>query len=92
MIPTAQLPDTYRGYRYPGAVIAHAVWLYLRFPLAEGLGRTVAWERANPSPSRLCQVERVSAGEGCTCGVDARPPRGLRARPGRNLPDCKALL
>ena len=34
MICTAQLPDTYRGYRFPAEVIAHAVWLYLRFPLS----------------------------------------------------------
>lgn len=29
-----QLRDVYRGYRFPGEVIAHAVWLYLRFPLS----------------------------------------------------------
>ncbi|WP_454896537.1 hypothetical protein [Streptomyces halobius] len=25
---------SYRGYRYPGEVIAHCVWLYHRFPLS----------------------------------------------------------
>ena len=25
---------SYRGYHFPGVVIAHAVWLYLRFPLS----------------------------------------------------------
>jgi putative transposase len=34
MIATSPLPDVYRGYRFPGEVIAHAVWLYLRFPLS----------------------------------------------------------
>ncbi len=24
----------YAGHRYPAAVIAHAVWLYFRFPLS----------------------------------------------------------
>lgn len=34
MIATAQLTDAFRGYRFPAEVIAHAVWLYLRFPLS----------------------------------------------------------
>ena len=33
MTTAAHPADVYRGYRFPGAVIAHAVWLYLRFPL-----------------------------------------------------------
>lgn len=28
------LSNAYRGYFLPGVVIAHAVWLYLRFPLS----------------------------------------------------------
>ena len=32
MTPTAQSP--YAGYRFPGEVISHAVWLYFRFPLS----------------------------------------------------------
>ena len=27
-------PGAFRGYRFPAQVIAHAVWLYLRFPLS----------------------------------------------------------
>src|SRR5919198_4804427 len=27
-------PSRYRGYRYPPAIISHAVWLYFRFPLS----------------------------------------------------------
>lgn len=34
MIATSELPRTYRGFRFPGEVIAHPVWLYLRFPLS----------------------------------------------------------
>ena len=30
----ADSPVSYRGCHFPGAVIAHAVWLYLRFPLS----------------------------------------------------------
>ena len=32
MPPAAQSP--YAGYRFPGEVISHAVWLYFRFPLS----------------------------------------------------------
>jgi putative transposase len=32
--PTAAEPPSYRGYRYPAAVISHAVWLYYRFHLS----------------------------------------------------------
>ena len=34
MTATTQLPEAFRGYRFPAEVIAHAVWLYLRFPLS----------------------------------------------------------
>ena len=32
MTCTAKSP--YAGYRFPGEVISHAVWLYFRFPLS----------------------------------------------------------
>ena len=32
MIPAAKSP--YAGYRFPGEIISHAVWLYFRFPLS----------------------------------------------------------
>ena len=32
MTPTAKSP--YAGYRFPGEIISHAVWLYFRFPLS----------------------------------------------------------
>src|SRR5215212_1506650 len=32
MTPVAKSP--YAGYRFPGEVISHAVWLYFRFPLS----------------------------------------------------------
>jgi putative transposase len=27
-------PSRYRGYRFPPAIISHAIWLYFRFPLS----------------------------------------------------------
>src|SRR3954449_12437879 len=32
MTPAAKSP--YAGYRFPGEVISHAIWLYFRFPLS----------------------------------------------------------
>jgi hypothetical protein len=29
--------STYRGHRFPAEVIAHAIWMYFRFPLGLGL-------------------------------------------------------
>ena len=31
---TSSIKSTYAGYRFPGEVISHAVWLYFRFPLS----------------------------------------------------------
>ena len=31
---TAATKSPYAGYRFPGEVISHAVWLYFRFPLS----------------------------------------------------------
>src|SRR5919202_3727470 len=31
---TERAPSRYTGYRYPPAIISHAVWLYFRFPLS----------------------------------------------------------
>ena len=30
---TPAIKSPYAGYRFPGEVISHAVWLYFRFPL-----------------------------------------------------------
>ena len=31
---TSSAKSPYAGYRFPGEVISHAVWLYFRFPLS----------------------------------------------------------
>ena len=31
---TSATKSPYAGYRFPGEVISHAVWLYFRFPLS----------------------------------------------------------
>ena len=32
--PSALIPISYAGYRFPLEVISYAVWLYFRFPLS----------------------------------------------------------
>jgi len=31
---TTPVLPSYAGYRFPGEIISHAVWLYFRFPLS----------------------------------------------------------
>ena len=38
-------PSQYRGYRFPPEIIAHAVWLYFRFPLSLRLVEEMLLER-----------------------------------------------
>ncbi|MGO7078939.1 IS6 family transposase (plasmid) [Rhizobium leguminosarum] len=40
-----QAPVSYKRYRFPPAVIAHAVWLYVRFPLSLRLVEEMLLER-----------------------------------------------
>ena len=39
----------YAGYRFPGEVISHAVWLYFRFPLS------FAWSKRCWRPRPRCE-------------------------------------
>ena len=60
---------SYRGYRFPPAIISHAVWLYHRFGLSfrdvEDLlaerGVTVTYEAIRQWCLRHCQVNENSA-------------------------------
>ena len=41
-------PVNYKRHRFPSQIIAHAVWLYFRFPLSLPFGRgddARAWDR-----------------------------------------------
>ena len=40
-----QAPVSYKRHRFPPAVIAHAVWLYVRFPLSLRLVEEMLLER-----------------------------------------------
>jgi len=41
----SQLPVSYKRHRFPPAIIAHAVWLYFRFPLSLRLVEQMLLER-----------------------------------------------
>jgi putative transposase len=63
MTASSKLANAYRGYRFPGAVIAHAVWLYLPFPLSyrdveellaeRGIFRTLLGHTGGSPPERI---------------------------------------
>ena len=73
----------YRGCHFPGAVIAHAVWLYVRFPLSfrdvEELlaerGIRVSYETvrrwvAKFGPQFATELRKREARPGCTWHLD----------------------
>jgi putative transposase len=43
---------SYKNHRFPPQVIAHAVWLYFRFPLSLRLVEEVLLESVKPAPVR----------------------------------------
>tara|TARA_R110002020_G_scaffold316999_1_gene532635 strand:- start:44 stop:211 length:168 start_codon:yes stop_codon:yes gene_type:complete len=51
-------PVSYKRHRFPSSVIAHAVWLYFRFPLSLRLVEEMLSER-----SVIVSYERSAAGE-----------------------------
>ena len=34
VVPLAETPISFKGYRFPPDIISYAVWLYYRFPLS----------------------------------------------------------
>ena len=34
VLPSAEAPVSFKGYRFPPDIISYAVWLYYRFPLS----------------------------------------------------------
>jgi transposase-like protein len=45
-------PISYKRHRFPPEIIAHAVWLYFRFPLSLRLVEEMPWSAASSSPMR----------------------------------------
>src|SRR5215213_6933613 len=88
MTPAAKSP--YAGYRFPGEVISHAVWLYFRFPLSLRMveemltarGIMVSHETVRQWARKFgARTSPTGSGGGClrprtSDGVDA-PPDGI---------------
>ena len=45
-------PISYKRHRFPPEIIAHAVWLYFRFPLSLRLVEEMLLERVSSFPMR----------------------------------------
>jgi len=45
-------PVSYKRYRFPPQIIAHAVWLYFEFPLSPGSSRRCCSSAVSSSPMR----------------------------------------
>ncbi len=81
----ADQPICYRGCHFPGVVIAHAVWLYLRFPLRA----TAMWRNGLPSVASRSATRQSGAGwlglvrstpRSCASGMHVREGRGTWMR------------
>ena len=68
---TAKSP--YAGYRFPGEVISHAVWLYFRFPLSLRMveemlaarGILVSHETVRRGHASSARASPTRSGAGC---------------------------
>ena len=45
-------PLSYKRHRFPAQIVAHAVWLYFRFPLSLRLVEEMLLERGIVSPTK----------------------------------------
>jgi hypothetical protein len=61
---TSAAKSPYAGYRFPGEIISHAVWLYFRFPLSlrPSLRRFGRQERAHFGSPRPPCSDHLGAG------------------------------
>ena len=55
-------PISYKRHRFPPQIIAHAVWLYFRFPLSLRLVEELLLERGIANPSHVQSREISGAG------------------------------
>jgi putative transposase len=72
-------PVSYKRHRFPPEIIAHAVWLYFRFPLSLRLVEEMLLERGI-----VVSYETVRRW-GRKFGPDYAPPRAQDAEPPRHL-------
>jgi hypothetical protein len=56
---TSAAKSPYAGYRFPGEVISHAVWLYFRFPLSLCMVEEMVAARGNDVAMKPCGNGRV---------------------------------
>ncbi|MGF6880419.1 hypothetical protein OKW35_009953 [Paraburkholderia sp. MM5477-R1] len=69
VLPSAEAPISFKGYRFPPEIISYAVWLYYRFPLslrmveellaARGIELTYETVRCWPTKFGLAIAKRI---------------------------------
>ena len=76
---TSAAKSPYAGYRFPGEVISHAVWLYFRFPLSLRMVEEMLAARGIDVSHETVRQWARKFGD--------RAPVGAQVRPGLRQPD-----
>src|ERR1700689_4525701 len=87
-------PVSYKRPRFPPEIIAHAVWLYFRFPLSLRLAEEMLLERGIVVSDETLRRWAIKLGPGYICpeAKGAKPPRHLASRRGRDLHQWRETL
>ena len=83
---TTPILPSYAGYRFPPAIIGHAVWLYFRFPLSLRVVEEILAERGIVVTHETVRRGAQKFGQGYAnqSGADARGRRQVAPRRGRS--------
>jgi putative transposase len=75
-------PVSYKRHRFPSQIIAHAVWLYFRFPLSLRLVEEMLLERGIIVSYETIRRWALKFGPDCPPpeAQDTKPPRYLASR------------
>src|SRR5215203_6591713 len=90
---TSAAKSPYAGYRFPGEIISHAVWLYFRFPLSLRMVEEMLGGRDAGGPRHRREPrDRAPVGAQVRPGLRQPDPApvplcGRQVAPGRSVPD-----
>ena len=85
---TSAAKSPYAGYRFPGEIISHAVWLYFRFPLSLRMVEEMLAARSILVSHETVRQWARKFGQGFANQIRRRlPPSWRQMALGRSVPD-----
>src|SRR3954471_17559745 len=85
---TSSAKSPYAGYRFPGEVISHAVWLYFRFPLSLRMVEEMLAARGLDVSHETVRQWARKFGQTFANQIRRKlPDPGDKWAPGRSVPD-----